>query len=158
MSLDQWIAASSPFLTLIGLLVLAWQLRDATSQRETDSLVKICDVNRERISLGFSNPALFAILKDSRDADPELERHYLQLWLNHIWLFHVFLGRAIYSFDYKEILEKEATAAMSLSNMQRHWEANGEFYPVEFQKFINRFMKKNAGSPNATQAKQVSGS
>ena len=68
-------------LTFVGLLFVAWQMRDGNQQRKIESEIRMYDINRELIAMGFDKPELFEILKDTNKGDSELERWYLQLWL-----------------------------------------------------------------------------
>ena len=54
----------SPTIAFAGFMLVILQLRRGTKQRELDSLVKLCDINRQLITLGFSQPELFSILAD----------------------------------------------------------------------------------------------
>jgi hypothetical protein len=83
-SLDHFVSVFSALLSFVGLILVVIQFRRATTQREAESLVKLADINRELLSLGFDHPQLFPILEDSPKVDPVLERRYLQLWLNQL--------------------------------------------------------------------------
>ena len=74
-------------LTFAGLLFVAWQMRDANKQSKLESQIRLQDVNRELVSLGFSRPELFEVLKDGKNVDPNAELYYLQLWLNQFCMF-----------------------------------------------------------------------
>jgi len=56
MTLDSLIPFFSPAIGLAGFMVVIFQLRRGTKQRELDSLVKVYDINRQLITLGFSRP------------------------------------------------------------------------------------------------------
>ena len=142
MSLDHFVSVFSAAIAFVGLFLVAVQMRNATRQREADSLVRIYDTNRELLSLGFSHPPLFAILQDAEDVDPVWERRYLQLWLNHLSLLHFYLKRSVF---HAELVDSETRALaefMTFRNMRRHWQENGEFYPESFQKRVNAMIEK----------------
>ncbi len=142
MSFDQIVSLSSATISFVGLLLVAWQLRDGNRQQELASLVEIYDINRELISLGFSHPQLFAILRDTKDADLIWERRYLQMWLNQLSLIHSYLRRSVYDAELKECLERSIADFMMMENMRGHWEKYYQFYPVSFQKSVNDCLKQ----------------
>ena len=135
------------FYTLIGLLAVAWQIREARLQRQAASLVEIYDINRELLILGFSNAELFAIL-NGKSADPETERRYLQLWLNQLSLIHVYLRRSAVDADLADSLKREVTDFMEQPNMQKHWKLYGALYPDSFQRMVETIVNP-AASPQA---------
>lgn len=137
MSFEQIVSLSSAIISLVGLLLVAWQLRDGNRQQELASMVEIYDINRELISLGFSHPQLFAILADTKDADLVWERRYLQLWLNQLSLIHSYLKRSVYDTELKECLERSVADFMLMENMRSHWEKYRQFYPASFQRMVD---------------------
>lgn len=142
MSFDQIVSLSSALISFVGLLLVAWQLRDGNKQQELASLVEIYDINRELISLGFSHPQLFAILRDTKDADLVWERRYLQMWLNQLSLIHSYLKRSVCDAELKESLERSLADFMMMENMQSHWQKYAQFYPASFQQMVNDCIKK----------------
>ncbi len=142
MSLDHIVSIFSAAVSFIGLLFVALQIRASTRQRESDSLVKITDINRELLSLGFSHPQLFTIMEDGKTADPVWERRFLQLWLNQFSLVHSYLTQSVLRAELKENLERDLSDFMAMENMRRHWQRYGMLYPASFQKYVNAILKK----------------
>jgi hypothetical protein len=140
--LDHGVAIFSAAIAFAGLLLVAVQLHRATQQREAEALVKIYDVNRELLSLGFTHPQLFAILQDEENVDPIWQRRYLQLWLNHLSLLHLYLTHSVFAAELEDSESHALAEFMTLKNMRRHWQKNGEFYPVSFQKRVNAIIEK----------------
>jgi len=70
MTTDQYVAVFSAAISFFGLLLVVIQLRDSNEQRKLESQIRLYDITRELISLGFSNPQLFEVLKDSENVDP----------------------------------------------------------------------------------------
>jgi hypothetical protein len=153
MTLDHWVALFSTVISFVGLVFVAVQLRDANRQRESDSLVKIYDINRELLSLGFSHPQLFAILNDADNADPVWERRYLQLWLNQLSLIHTYLKRSTIRGELKDSLEQNVGDFMTMNNMRRQWHERGKAYPASFQKLVNDMIEKHEPPPPAAHVK-----
>ena len=149
MSFDPWVSLFSAAISFVGLLLVAVQIRDGTRQRESDSLVKIYDINRELLSLGFSHPQLFAILNDASHADPVWERRYLQMWLNQLSLIHTYVKRAAIRGELKDSLEQNVRDFMTMKNMRRQWHEHGTSYPASFQKLVNDLIAKNEPPPAA---------
>ena len=143
MSLDHVISILSAAIAFAGLIFVAIQLRMSRQQREAEALVKIYDVNRELLSLGFDHPELFAILQDDAAADPVWQRRYLQLWLNHLSLLHFYLSRSAFAAELKDSESHALTDFMTLKNMRGYWQEKSEFYPVSFQKRVNAIIEKS---------------
>lgn len=137
MTIDQCVSIISALIALAGLLFVAKQLRDANGQTKLGSQIKLLDINRDLISLGFSDPQLFTILSDAKNADPMMERRYLQLWLNQLALIHSFRVNKIFEKEVQESFERDLRDFMSMSNMRRHWRKFEKYYPASFQAYVN---------------------
>ena len=124
-------------LTFVGLVFVAMQMRDGNRQRKIESQIRLYDINRELISLGFSKPELFEVLKDEKKADPTMERWYLQLWLNQLSLFHSLKTAGVLQKDYQESVEHDLLDMFGMSNMRRHWQEFEQFYPASFRRSVN---------------------
>lgn len=149
-----WFALLQTLGIVGGLLLVVVQIRASTRQRESESLVEIYDINRQLLSLGFSHPQLFAILEDAKDVDPVWERFYLQLWLNQLSLIHLYLKRSVFDHELQDFLQREIADFMTLTNVQKHWQQRGAFYPASFKKLVGEIIKK--GKPPAV-ARHASG-
>jgi len=154
MTLDHAVALFSAFISFAGLMLVAVQLHQATRQRESESLVKLTDINRELLTLGFSHPELFAILEDAADADPVSERRYLQLWLNQLSLIHLYLKRSVVDTELRQSLERSLADFMTLKNMRRQWQRDRATYPDSFQRLVDGIIEK--GQPSQTAARPAS--
>jgi hypothetical protein len=142
MFVDHFVAIFSATISFAGLMLVVLQLRAATRQRESESLVTIYDINRQLISLGFSHPHLFKIMDDGADDGSCTERRYLQLWLNQFALIHLFLTRTVFDRELKESLERDLADFLTITAVRQHWQKHGAFYPDSFQKLVNGIMKK----------------
>lgn len=142
MTLDQSIALFAAIVSFVGLVFVGLQLREATKQQRSQSLVKIYDINRELISLGFDHPLLFMILQDGHGVDPVWERRYLQLWLNQFSLIHSYLRNSMFEPELKDSLERDIEDFFKMKNARKHWHEHGAFYPPSFQFFANEVIKK----------------
>lgn len=145
MPLEQIVSLFSALISFVGLLLVVVQLRASTDQRKVESLLQVYGINREIITLGFSNPELFQILHGKK-ADPLLERHYLQLWFNQFALIHSFYGRKFFPPEMQESLEQDIRDFLSQENMRRYWLHQRIYYPESFQVFIDRLAGVKAGA------------
>jgi hypothetical protein len=143
MTTDQYIALFSATVSFVGLIFVGLQLRDATRQRTSDSLVKVLDINRELITLGFSHPQLFEILTGDKNANPVWTQRYLQLWLNQFSLVYSYLQHSVLRGEAKDNLERDLSEFMTMPNMRKHWQKFGRLYPASFQAYINEILKKD---------------
>lgn len=143
MPFEQMVSLFSAVISFAGLVFVALQLRDGNKQQELASLVEIYDINRQLLTLGFSHPKLFEILADAANADPTLERRYLQLWLNQFALIHSYMEEAVFKRELKDSLTREVAEFFTMENMQRHWRHHGAFYPASFQAFVSDVLKNN---------------
>ncbi len=139
---DHVISLASTIISLVGLFFVALQLHVGNRQRESDSLVKLYDINRELMALGFSHPVLFKILDDHDDVDPLWQTRYLQLWLNQLSLSFTYMQRTVAQPELKESIERNLVDFMTMKNMRRHWHEKGHFYPLSFQKHVNELLRK----------------
>lgn len=142
MTVDQGVAVFSALLSLIGLLAVAVQMRSATTQRRLETLHRMTDNNRELLSLAFAHPQLLEVLVDATIANPEWERRYLQMWLNQFSLIHSHLKHGGFDAEFLDSLERDIADFMGMKNMQRHWNAHGDFYPPSFQDLVNAILSR----------------
>lgn len=145
MTLDQLVAVFSALIALAGLVFVGFQMRAATQQRRIESVQRLIDANRELLSLAFSHPTLFDVYNDTGKPDPQWEKSYLQLWLNHLAMVHTLLKYRGFDPDFREGLEKDMADSFTLGNMQRHWLKVGQFYSTSFQKRVNAIIAKQDG-------------
>ena len=145
MSVDHMVPVFSALIAFLGLVFVAFQMRDATKQRRVESVQRLIDANRELLSLGFSHPKLFEILNDTGNADPQWEQRYLQLWLNHLLMVHTMLNYRGFDADFREGLERDIADSFAQGNMRRHWSRVGPFYSASFQKRVNTIIAKMDG-------------
>ena len=137
MNIDQWVAVFSASVSFVGLLMVAMQLRDGNRQRQLESQIQLYDINRELISMGFSNPRLFRVLEDAEGVDPVLERRYLQLWLNQLALIQSFQASGGLRKDVGSSFDADLRDMMMMSNMRRQWQRFGKYYPASFRVYVD---------------------
>ena len=140
--LSEFVPFLAPAISFAGFLVVIYQLRRNSIQRELDSVVKIGDTNRQLLTLGFSFPAVFKILDDAEGVDPALEKIYLQMWVNSFLLVHSYMRESVFKRELKDALTRDVSEFLQSENMQRHWRKYGTAYPDSFQKFVNEIMEK----------------
>jgi hypothetical protein len=129
-------------LTFVGLLFVAWQMRDATRQRKLETQIRLYDINRELISMGFEKPELFEVLNDAKKVNPTIERRYLQLWLNLLALIFTFHEAGGFKADYRECCEQDLRDTITMPNMRRHWLRYGKYYPASFRKSVDEILRE----------------
>lgn len=132
-----YFAAVSMTVSFFSLMVVIVQLGELIKQRRAEAVGKIFDINRQLITLGFSNPELFGILHDEPGSDPRLERAYLQLWLNQIVQIFYTQQRGFLAADLRVSLEADARDLLKQENLQRHWRLCRQFYPASFQTYLD---------------------
>lgn len=132
-----YVATVSVSLSFLSLMLVVFQLQELTEQRKLESLMRLYDINRQLLTLGFSQPELFDILHDRPGADPMLERHYLQLWLNQVVLIFYIQKRGFFAPDLRVSWEADARDLLKQANLQRHWRLCRQFYPTSFQTYVD---------------------
>jgi hypothetical protein len=142
MTIDQWVGSFSAVISFAGLLLVAVQLRDSNRQRQLESQIRLYDINRELVSMGFSHPHLFGILEDAEGINPTLERRYLQLWLNQLALIKSFQESGGFRKDVGASFNADLRDMVVMSNMRRQWERFGKYYPTSFQRMVNEILDK----------------
>lgn len=131
-------------LSFISISLVLMQLHDLMAQRKIDSQIRIDDINRQLITLGFSHPELFKVLH-GEEADPIVERHYLQLWFNQFYLIHSYQSRGLFPSDRRESLERDIRDFFMQDNMLRHWRHYRNYYPSSFQTFMDTLVEAKGG-------------
>lgn len=150
MTFDHIVSLVSACISFAGLIFVALQLRDSNRQRESESMVKLYDINRQLLTLGFSHRALLKVLEDQPIDDALSEKRYLQLWLNQLSLSHAFLRHSVIQPELKDELRRNMEDFMTMKNMRNHWRIYGAFYPQSFQKAVEEILKKGEPPAKAT--------
>jgi hypothetical protein len=149
-TLDTILTFFGLILNFVGLLFVARQIGDSNKQSKLDSQIRLYDINRELISLGFSKPELFEVLKDEGKPDPTIERWYLQLWLNLLSLFYSLKMAGILEREYEESVDHDLRDMLGMPNMRRHWQEFGRFYPASFQGVVNEVLHEAGHKRNTS--------
>ena len=142
MTIDQWAATFSATISFLGLLLVVLQLREGNRQAKLESQIRLYDINRELITLGFSKPELFQILADAKNVDSTIERRYLQLWLNQLCLVDSFKRSGAFNKEVQEGFETDLRDMMQMENMRRHWHEFERYYPASFRKSVTEILDK----------------
>ena len=153
MPFDHIVSLVSASMSFIGLIFVAVQLRSSNRQRELESIVKLYDINRQLITLGFSHPALLEVLEDKEITHSLSAKRYLQLWPNQLSLSHSFLKRSVAEPELQDELRRNLVDFMGMKNMQKHWQHYGSFYPTSFQVYVNDILKKDEPPKKAAHVK-----
>lgn len=141
---EYWANIISSLISFAGLVFVGVQLMRDAKNREIQSVIEIYDINRDLITLGFSQPELFKVLKGADIQDAELQQRYLQLWINQMAPINVFLKQAAIKGELKESLLTDQAEFFELPNVKKHWGSFGKFYPKSFQKTVADLTKKES--------------
>lgn len=130
-------------LSSLALLVSIWtliytvrQVGLLRSQIGLDLDMRVAAVNRELLTMAFNDPELFNVLDDKPLSNPHKERHYVQMWFNHVHTMwnvqkHGLKPEAEWYSDVKDI-----ALLFSLTIVKKHWEDSKSFFPADFVQFI----------------------
>ncbi len=105
-------------------------------QLQVDIRSRIAAVNRELLSLAFQDEELFRLFENQPLNNKSKQRHYIQMWLNHIFLMwdarqqQLLLESEWYA-DTKDISD-----FLSIETVGKHWEEVRSFYPPDFVAFV----------------------
>lgn len=138
-----WFSLLQTVSIVSSLCVVAKQQHDANRQRESEAMLKLYDINRQLITLGFSHPELFDVMEDEHIQNSLFEKRYLQLWLNQLAVSHAFLKRAVSQREFKEELRRNLEDFISMKLMQNHWQHHFMFYTDSFQRRVNGILSKD---------------
>ena len=130
-----------------GLFYVIQQVRLLKRQLQVDFKSRAAAVNRELLGLAFNNPELFLLFEDKPLQSKSKQRHYIQMWLNHISLMwdarqQKLLSDAEWYSDTKDIAD-----FFSIEIVRTHWEEVKSFYPPDFVGFISTLKR---GRPEST--------
>ena len=142
MLFDHFVPLLSALVGVAGFFYVARQFRISQRQRESESLVKLYDINRELLSLAISHPVLLEILEDRECSNSLLKKRYLQMWLNQLSITFEFLQRTVIDSELKQSLLLNIEDFFSANNLREHWREYGLFYPLSFQIHVNHILKK----------------
>lgn len=134
-----YVSATALVVSAISLSLVLAQLYDTIAQRKIDANIRISDINRELLTLGFNHPMLFDVLR-GEPTDPIVERRYLQLWFNQFLLIYTYQARGLFRSEHRESLGRDIRDFLRFQNVQRHWREFRQYYPASFQDFVNTLL------------------
>ena len=134
-----YLAAVSLAVSFVSISLVLAQLYDHVANRKIEASIRISDINRDLVSLGFNHPELFGVLQ-GETGDPMVERRYLQLWFNQFLLVYTYQARGLFHTEHRESLRRDISDFLRLQNVQRHWLELRQYYPASFQDFVNRLL------------------
>jgi hypothetical protein len=127
------VALAGILLTLIQLLLLRRQLK-------LDALIKIMDSNREIVALGFEHPVVWSAVETGSGAllaeEALAQRHYLQLWMNHMQIIWAAWRLGLVSGREWEAYRQDMVEFFRVQSLREHWAKVARFYPPGFQKLV----------------------
>ena len=153
MTLEQWVSVFGTVIGFCGLLFVGLQFRQGNRQRESDSMVKLYDINRELLTLSFHFPQLLDLLEDKDIPDRRMQKRYLQMLLNQMEQFFSFSRNAMRDKELKESVERNLVDFLSMRTMQEHWKESGSFYTASFQRHVNAILNKKEPPRSAAPAR-----
>ncbi len=134
------VAYTGQTITFCTVLFLYVQVRLFSRQLKLESLIRLKENNREILALGFDHPELFNVL-NGKDVEPEMEKRYLQLWLNQMDIvWHAQHTGLLFRQD-AEALRKDTADFFMLPSMQKHWILVRGYYPSGFQVYIDGIIR-----------------
>jgi len=106
------------------------------SQLKIDADLRVAAVSRELFTMAFQDPELFNLFEDKPLLNKQKERHYVQMWFNHVhtmWNVHEhgLISDAEWYSDMKDI-----ALFFSINIVRKHWEESRGFFPANFVQFI----------------------
>lgn len=124
------------------------QVRGYLKQLRFDALSRVLEINRTLLSLGFQNGALFDVLEGRSIPNVQIEKRYLQMWLNQIHLLWLAHREDLIDADHWEGHSRDFVSFVSLPNFKAHWQHTREFYSPDFGSFVDGLI---SGGPLSAQ-------
>lgn len=105
-------------------------------QLKVDADLRVAAVSRELFAMAFQDAELFNLFEDKPLLNKRKERHYVQMWFNHIqsmWNVHEhgLMSDAEWYSNMKDI-----SVFFSLNIVKKYWEESKSFFPANFVQFI----------------------
>lgn len=145
LGISEWIAVVSVILAFASFAV---QLAITRRQSRAEALIKVCESNRELLTLGISQPRLLTLI-GSDDEETEIQRRYCQLWLNQVELMYRLHRPLSFSTEYWQGTLRDMRGFMQIPVMKAHWESNQQHYSDDFQRFVKAEVYPASGAPVA---------
>ena len=130
------------FVALVGISFTGVQLVLLRRQLRLDALIQIMDSNREIVAFGIEHPVVWSAIDEpsARGADARLQRHYLQLWVNHMLIMWMAWRLRLVSRGEWEAYGADMADFLRNPSLQAHWAAVARFYPDRFRRLITAML------------------
>jgi len=119
-----------------GLIYTIRQVRLNKRRLQLDVKAQVAATNRDLLKLAFSNPELFSLFEDGIIQNESKRRHYIQMWLNHIFLMWEAHEQELLSDSEWYSDKKDIADFFTIKAVSKHWNEVKTFYPPDFVQFI----------------------
>jgi len=121
--------------TVIVGVILIFELHLLLRQRRMDTFLQVRETNRELIRMGIESPELLKSIGDGRRATTSFR--YLQLWMNHVHASYMANTDGAIPRNHWESMKYDIADFIMIEEVAQHWKESREFYPEDFQAFID---------------------
>ena len=127
------------FVALVGIGFTALQLVLLRRQLRLDALIQIMDSNRAIVALGIEHPEVWSAIGDAAEsaAEARRQRHYLQLWINHMLIIWMAWRLGLVAAREWEAYREDMAAFLRTPCLQAHWERVARYYPKAFRRLLD---------------------
>jgi len=134
--------AMAHVITVVAGIILVYQLHLILKQRRMETFLLVRKTNRDLIQMGIERPELLKTLGGKERSGVTFR--YLQLWLNHLHAAFMAYRDGSIPHGHWESMEHDIADFARVESVAKHWKKTREFYPDDFQHFMDRLAKPPA--------------
>ena len=129
-------------LSLISVLYVYVQVKAQRRQQQMDFHVRLVEINRELLNMGFAYPELLAVLRGEEIDDKDKQTRFIQMWINQSLVMWLGKEHGIIGEDVWYSLRRDIATFVNRPPMKAHWLQFAPYYIPGFANFMNGLVQQ----------------
>jgi hypothetical protein len=138
--------------SVMSALYVYVQVKAYLRQQEMDFHVKLNEINKDLLKMGFEYPELLALLRGEEISDKDKQVRFIQMWVNQSLVMWMGKEHGIIDDGTWYSLRRDIATFINLPPMKAHWREVSAYYIPAFASFMNGLVREPPDGEGGTQA------
>lgn len=133
--------------SVISVLYVYVQVKTHKRQQQMDFHIRLIEINRELLNMGFEHPELLTLLRGEEIGDKDKQTRFIQMWVNQSLIMWMGKEHGIIGDDAWYSLRKDIATFVNRPPMKAHWQEVAPYYIPAFANFMNGLVQAQQEAP-----------
>jgi hypothetical protein len=134
-------------ISLISVVYVYVQVKAQARQQQMDFHVRLIEINRELLRMGFDHPELLTLLRGEEIADKDKQTRFIQMWINQSLIMWLGKEQGTIGDDAWYSLRRDIATFINRPPMKIHWQQVAPYYIPAFANFMNGLVRAQEEKP-----------